>query len=212
MSFFLHWHNFWRIKFTPEKCVNYDKIHSKLPIFCVITSKYTEKLPIFRVRSVKIYTGQKKFTRTLSVRPWQIWGMQWVGEPDYKYVGYRLGDLGQNVSELLWVSKYNNYAWLLWEWFLSIDNNQLTVTNRKVAPDFSSVVSHKLRSKKCFGGLWLEHKTCDILAAERLRLMIFDNRLIIESFHKSNVYSNGNFGRVFYIIQDSYMSFRVFCD
>ena len=48
----------------------------------------------------------------------------------------------------------------------------------------------------------LEHKTCDILAAERLRLMIFDNRLIIESFHKSNVYSNGNFGRVFYIIQD----------
>ena len=39
----------------------YGKIHSKLPIF--------------RVKSVKIYTGQKKFTRTLSVRPWQIWGM-----------------------------------------------------------------------------------------------------------------------------------------
>ena len=27
----------------------------------------------------------------------------------------------------------------------------------------------------------LEHKTCDILAAERLRLMRFDNRLIVES-------------------------------
>ena len=28
----------------------------------------------------------------------------------------------------------------------------------------------------------LEHKTCDILAAERLRLMGFDNRLIIDCF------------------------------
>ena len=28
----------------------------------------------------------------------------------------------------------------------------------------------------------LEHKTCDIFAAERLRLMRFDNRLIIDSF------------------------------
>ena len=51
-------------------------------------------------------------------------------------------------------------------------------------------------------GLGLEHKTCDILAAERLRLMIFDHRLIIESFQKAiYVNSNGNFGRVFYIIQ-----------
>ena len=32
-------------------------------------------MPIFRVKSVKIYTGQKKFTRTSSVRPRQIWGM-----------------------------------------------------------------------------------------------------------------------------------------
>ena len=31
----------------------------------------------------------------------------------------------------------------------------------------------------------LEHKTCDILAAERLRLMSFDNRLIIDSFQKA---------------------------
>ena len=32
-------------------------------------------MPIFRVKSVKIYTGQKKFTRTCPWRPWQIWGM-----------------------------------------------------------------------------------------------------------------------------------------
>ena len=47
----------------------------------------------------------------------------------------------------------------------------------------------------------LEHKTCDILAAERLRLMRFDHQLIIEAFQKPYAYSNGNFGRVFYIIQ-----------
>ena len=33
-------------------------------------------------------------------------------------------------------------------------------------------------------GVWtLEHKTCDILAAERLQLMRFDNRLIIDSLN-----------------------------
>ena len=32
-------------------------------------------MPIFRVKSVKIYTGQKKFTRTCLWRPWQISGM-----------------------------------------------------------------------------------------------------------------------------------------
>ena len=47
LSFFLNKQNFWRIKFTPKKRVNYDKIHINLPIF--------------RVKSVKIYTGQKKF-------------------------------------------------------------------------------------------------------------------------------------------------------
>ena len=39
----------------------YGKIHSKLPIF--------------RVKSVKIYTRQKKFIRTCLWRPWQISGM-----------------------------------------------------------------------------------------------------------------------------------------
>ena len=44
---FLHWQNFWKIKFTPKKRVNYDKIHSKLPIFCVITAKYTVNCQFF---------------------------------------------------------------------------------------------------------------------------------------------------------------------
>ena len=33
---FLQEQNFWRIKFTPKKRVNYDKIHSKLPIFALL--------------------------------------------------------------------------------------------------------------------------------------------------------------------------------
>ena len=44
---FLHWQNFWRIKFTPKKRVYYDKIHSELPIFCVITAKYTVNCQFF---------------------------------------------------------------------------------------------------------------------------------------------------------------------
>ena len=32
-------------------------------------------MPIFRVKSVKIYTGPKKFTRASLVGSWQIWGM-----------------------------------------------------------------------------------------------------------------------------------------
>ena len=32
-------------------------------------------MPIFRVKSVKIYTSQKKFTRVYPWLPWQIWGM-----------------------------------------------------------------------------------------------------------------------------------------
>ena len=44
---FLHRQNYWRIKITPKKRVNYDKIHSKLPIFCVITAKYTVNCQFF---------------------------------------------------------------------------------------------------------------------------------------------------------------------
>ena len=47
LSFFLHEQNFLRIKFTPKKRVNYDKIHRKLPIFCVITAKYTVNCQFF---------------------------------------------------------------------------------------------------------------------------------------------------------------------
>merc|ERR1719370_630884 len=53
-SFFLHGQNFWKIKFTRN-------LHSKLPIFCV--------------KSVKIYTGQKKFTQVFPWLPRQIRGM-----------------------------------------------------------------------------------------------------------------------------------------
>ena len=34
-------------KIYTEKRVNYDKIHSKLPIFCVITAKYTVNCQFF---------------------------------------------------------------------------------------------------------------------------------------------------------------------
>ena len=56
-------------KIYTEKRVNYDKLHSKLPILRVNYDKLHSKLPIFRVKSVKIYTGQKKFTRAPPVAP-----------------------------------------------------------------------------------------------------------------------------------------------
>ena len=37
-------------------------------------------MPIFRVKSVKIYIGQKKFTREFSWLLWQIWGMDTAGQ------------------------------------------------------------------------------------------------------------------------------------
>ena len=49
-------------KIFTEKRVNYDKLHSTLPILRVNYYKLHRKLPIFAVKSVKIYTGQKKFT------------------------------------------------------------------------------------------------------------------------------------------------------
>ena len=56
-------------KIYTKKRVNYDKLHSKLPILRVNYDKLHSKLPIFRVKSVKIYTGQKKFTRAPPVAP-----------------------------------------------------------------------------------------------------------------------------------------------
>ena len=49
LSFFLHGQKFWKIKFTPKFAQEIANLHSKLPIF--------------RVKSEKIYTGQKKITR-----------------------------------------------------------------------------------------------------------------------------------------------------
>ena len=46
--------------------VNYDKLHSKFPILRVNYDKLHSKLPIFRV---KFYTRQKKFTRAPPVAP-----------------------------------------------------------------------------------------------------------------------------------------------
>ena len=71
LSFFLHEQNFWRIKFTPKKRVNYDKI----AIFLRYYGKIQSKLPIFCVKSIKIYTGQKNFTWIHLWRSWQISGM-----------------------------------------------------------------------------------------------------------------------------------------
>ena len=56
---FLHKQNFWRIKFIPKKTVNYGKIHSKLPIFCVITAKYTVNCQFFALNLWK-FTPAKK--------------------------------------------------------------------------------------------------------------------------------------------------------
>ena len=42
-----------------KKNVNYDKIHSKLPIFCVITAKYTVNCQIFAL-NLKKFTPAKK--------------------------------------------------------------------------------------------------------------------------------------------------------
>ena len=63
---FLHEQNFWRIKFTPKKRVNCDKIDRKLPIFLRYCGKIHSKLPIFRVKSIKnLHRPKKVYTRIL---------------------------------------------------------------------------------------------------------------------------------------------------
>ena len=56
---------------------------------------------IFRVKSVKIYTGQKKFTRVYPWDPWQIWGM---GQSGQKWGRQKWPILvsGQNFSSNFW--------------------------------------------------------------------------------------------------------------
>ena len=89
----------------------------------------------------------------------------------------------------LW--SYNFYSGLVVQW--------------KVLEIHTCILYNSYTCFDILADIWiyvLECKTCDILAAEQLRLMRFDNLLIIDSFQKAiYVYSNDNFGRVFYIIQ-----------
>ena len=70
---FFTWAKFLENKIYTEKTRKLRQNTQKIVKFCVITAKYTvncqffallrkihSKLPIFRVKSVKIYTGQKK--------------------------------------------------------------------------------------------------------------------------------------------------------
>ena len=79
-------------------------------------------MPIFRVKSVKIYTSQKKFTRVYPWLPWQIWGMtkwlncftparqwpMWVQRNHNHYCS----DHRQQFTFLRWVFIWNNPKWL----------------------------------------------------------------------------------------------------
>ena len=62
-------------------------------------------------------------------------------------------------------------------------NGHILPTGQWYAP--SAVINDAWYCMVLHGIAWyLEHKTCDILAAERLRLIRFDNRLIIDSFQE----------------------------
>ena len=64
----------------------------------------------------------------------------------------------------------------------------------------------KTGNKKGGRGLKLEHKTCNILAAERLQLMIFDNRLIIDSLKAAHC------SLLFSVVQEFRKEKQAFCD
>ena len=63
---FLHRQNFWRIKVTPKNA-NFCQFLPICTEICTENANFYQFLPIFRVKSVKIYTGQKNFTQTPSV-------------------------------------------------------------------------------------------------------------------------------------------------
>ena len=78
------------ILFTQAKFLE-NKIYTKkrqflpilrqfLPIYTEICTEKRQFLPIFRVKSVKIYTGQKKFTRAPPVAP--VTNMRYALTPD----------------------------------------------------------------------------------------------------------------------------------
>ena len=62
-------------KIYTEKTRKLRQNTQKIAIFLRYYGKIHSKLTIFRVKSVKIYTRQKKFTREYSWLSWQIWGM-----------------------------------------------------------------------------------------------------------------------------------------
>ena len=62
-------------KIYTEKSRKLRQNTQKIANFLRYYGKIHSKLPIFRVKSVKFYTGQKKFTRVYPWDPWQIWGM-----------------------------------------------------------------------------------------------------------------------------------------
>ena len=64
-------------KIYTEKTRKLRQNTQKIANFLRYYGKIHSKLTIFRVKSVKIYTGQKKFTRTCSWGLWQISGMNW---------------------------------------------------------------------------------------------------------------------------------------
>ena len=62
-------------KIYNEKTRKLRQNTQKIAKFLCYYGKIHSKLPIFRVKSVKIYTGQKKITREFSWLSWQISGM-----------------------------------------------------------------------------------------------------------------------------------------
>ena len=66
-------------------------------------------MPIFRIKSVKIYTGQKKFTRVYPWDPWQIRGMVYMRRrdiliripPSYRHIVFIINEDIQ-LMRILW--------------------------------------------------------------------------------------------------------------
>ena len=86
-------------KIYTKKRVNYDKLHSKLPILRVNYDKLHSKLPIFCIKSVKIYTGPKKFTRAPPVAP--VTNMRYACKvASYKFISY--STLWYAIKRVLW--------------------------------------------------------------------------------------------------------------
>ena len=85
-------------------------------------------MPIFRVKSVKIYTGQKKFTRASLVGSWQIWGMGSIwSEKGLSIIRSQSAwhslieywTWSQNDLSMIWPEGSMIRAWLRHEWYFT---------------------------------------------------------------------------------------------